>query len=234
MSHGRVADRRNDRRRFNFPDRISQPETVNAAPCADWLPELLLRFRGDRKEQVSKAPNRVTLRAVAVNSCIAGCTDSTLFNLQFVSNACRKLALVVLDRVSISRLNFTRKDEKNFEVVARAGSGVQEGSQDLDVKTADVPGVDGVLHVLFVDWANRSGSIRVNFFCRNTISGNERDPQERRCECCAAAELFRGRIIQSGTAVVIAASCRMQDCRLSCLPVRRPIRTKRGISRRTI
>ena len=170
-------------------------------------------FAAIEKSKFLKHQIEVTLRAAAVNSLLPAAQISNTVQL---GRPRRPLPAgdgpVDLDLVSISRLNFTRKDEKNFEVVARAGSGVQK-AQDLDGKTAGVPGVNAVLHVLFVDWAKRSGfDPRQVSFVETPFPEMNEILKSGNVDAALAAELFQGRVIQSGTAVVIARF--VQDERL--------------------
>ena len=183
--------------------RVGYTATVDMVPM----------FAAIERSKFAERQIRVTPRLAAVNSLLPAALISNTVQLGTTTTATFLQALGGgLDLVSISRLNFTRKDEKNFEVVARAGSGVQK-AHDLDGKTADVPGVNAVLHVLFVDWAKRSGfdPCQVSFVETPFPEMNE-ILKSGNVDAALAAELFRGRIIQSGAAVVIARF--VQDERL--------------------
>jgi NitT/TauT family transport system substrate-binding protein len=109
-----------------------------------------------------------------------------------------------LDLTIVSGLNFTRKDDKNFGVIARTGANIT-GAKDLIGKKMGVPGLNAFLHVLGREWLRANGVdpkqvtyVETAFPQMNEImkSGN--------VDAVIGAEPFQSRIIKAGTGTMLA------------------------------
>ena len=109
-----------------------------------------------------------------------------------------------LDLIVVSGLNFTRKDDKNFGVIARTGANIT-GAKDLIGKKMGVPGLNAFLHVLGREWLRSNGVdpkqvtyVETAFPQMNEImkSGN--------VDAVIGAEPFQSRIIKAGTGSMLA------------------------------
>jgi NitT/TauT family transport system substrate-binding protein len=139
--------------------------------------------------------NSILPAALIANNIQLGMTTTTTF-LQAVDGG--------VDLVSVSGLNFTRKNEVNFGVVARTGSNITK-AQDFAGKKVGVPGLNAFLHVLFIDWVKKAGVdprqisiVETPFPQMNEIlkSGS--------VDAVVAAEPFQSRIIKAGTGTMVA------------------------------
>jgi NitT/TauT family transport system substrate-binding protein len=152
------------------------------------------------RRQIEIAPQLVAVNSVLPAALISntiqlGTTTTTTF-LQAVDGG--------IDLVSVCGLNFTRANEMNFGVVARTGSGIQN-AKDLQGKKVGVPGLNAFLHVLFVDWAKKSGADprRISFVETPFPQMNEM-LKSGSVDAVVAAESCQSRIIQSDTGAIIA------------------------------
>jgi NitT/TauT family transport system substrate-binding protein len=109
-----------------------------------------------------------------------------------------------LDLTVVSGLNFTRKDDKNFGIIARTGTNIAK-AQDLVGKKMGVPGLNAFLHVLGREWLRANGVdpkqvtyVETAFPQMNEImkSGN--------VDAVIGAEPFQSRIIKAGNGTMIA------------------------------
>jgi NitT/TauT family transport system substrate-binding protein len=167
--------------------------------------DIMPMFVGVEKGIFAKHGLAVTPQLVSLNSLLPpalmadsiqlGMTTATTF-LQGVDGG--------IDLVSVAALIRTRKDDRNFGVVARTGSGVKN-AQDLVGKRVGVPGLNAFLHVLFIEWAKRQGVdtkritvVETPFPQMNEIL------KSGAVDAVVAAEPFQSRILKAGTGSMIA------------------------------
>jgi NitT/TauT family transport system substrate-binding protein len=174
---------------------VGYTATMDTVPMFAAIEKGIFAKRGLEVTPQLVAVNSLLPAALIANNIQLGMTTTTTF-LQAVDGG--------IDLVSVSGLNFTRKNEGNFGVLARSGSGIAK-AQDFAGKKVGVPGLNAFLHVLFVDWLKKAGvdarqvaMVETPFPQMNEIlkSGS--------VEAVVAAEPFQSRIIKAGTGTMVA------------------------------
>jgi NitT/TauT family transport system substrate-binding protein len=109
-----------------------------------------------------------------------------------------------LSLVVVSGLNFTRKDDKNFGILARTGTNIAH-AKDLIGKKMGVPGLNAFLHVLGREWLRANGvdPKQVNYVETAFPQMNE-IMKSGNVDAVIGAEPFQSRIIKAGTGSMIA------------------------------
>ena len=147
----------------------------------------------------------VTLQLIQVNSLIppALVSDSVQIGMPTSSTFLQAVDGGIELQV-VSGLNFTRKDDKNFGIIARTGANVSS-AKDLIGKKMGVPGLNAFLHVLGREWLRANGVepkqvsfVETAFPQMNEImkSGN--------VDAVVGAEPFQSRIVKAGTGTVLS------------------------------
>lgn len=174
---------------------VGYTATVDTAPMFAAIEKGIFAKRGVEVTPQLVSVNSVLPAALIANNIQLGMTTTTTF-LQAVDGG--------IDLVSVSGLNFTRKNEGNFGVIARTGTGISK-PQDFIGKKVGVPGLNAFLHVLFIDWLAKAGVdvgkvsiVETPFPQMNEIlkSGS--------VDAVVGAEPFQSRIVKAGTGAVIA------------------------------
>jgi NitT/TauT family transport system substrate-binding protein len=174
---------------------VGYTATVDTVPMFAAIEKGMFAKRGLEVTPQLVSVNSILPAALIANNIQLGMTTTTTF-LQAVDGG--------IDLVSVSGLNFTRKNEVNFGVVARAGSNITK-AQDFAGKKVGVPGLNAFLHVLFIDWVKKAGVdprqisiVETPFPQMNEIlkSGS--------VDAVVAAEPFQSRIIKAGTGTMVA------------------------------
>jgi NitT/TauT family transport system substrate-binding protein len=175
--------------------------TVGYTATIDTVP----MFAAIEKGMFAKRGVEVTPQPVAVNSLLPAALVSNSIQLGMTTVTTFLQATDAgLDLVAVSGLNFTRKDETNFGVVTRNGSGISKASDFIGRKVG-VPGLNAFLHVLFVDWVKRQGADpgKITFVETPFPQMNE-IMKSGSVDAVVAAEPFQNRIIQAGTGTMHA------------------------------
>ena len=174
---------------------VGYTATVDTVPMFAAIEKGIFAKKGLEVTPQLVSVNSVLPAALIANNIQLGMTTTTTF-LQAVDGG--------IDLVSVSGLNFTRKNEGNFGVIARTGSGIAR-AQDFAGRKVGVPGLNAFLHVLFIDWAKKAGVnprqisvVETPFPQMNEIlkSGS--------VDAVVAAEPFQSRIIKAGTGTMVA------------------------------
>jgi len=174
---------------------VGYTATVDTAPMFAGIEKGIFARHGLEVVPQLVSVNSVLPAALIANNVQLGMATTTTF-LQAVDAG--------IDLVAVSGLNFTRKDEVNFGVIARTGSGIAKPA-DFVGKKVGVPGLNAFLHVLFVDWLKKAGVdprevsiVETPFPQMNDIlkSGS--------VAAVVGAEPFQSRIIKAGTGTMIA------------------------------
>jgi NitT/TauT family transport system substrate-binding protein len=174
---------------------VGYTATVDTVPMFAAIEKGIFAKKGLEVTPQLVSVNSVLPAALIANNIQLGMTTTTTF-LQAVDGG--------IDLVSVSGLNFTRKDEGNFGVIARTGSGIAK-AQDFAGRKVGVPGLNAFLHVLFIDWVKKAGVnprqisvVETPFPQMNEIlkSGS--------VDAVVAAEPFQSRIIKAGTGTMVA------------------------------
>ena len=174
---------------------VGYTATIDVAPLFVAVDKGFFQKRGIEVTPQLMSVNSVIPPALVSDSIQIGMPTSSTF-LQAVDGG--------IDLVAVSGLNFTRKNDVNFGVVARTGANISK-PQDLVGKKVGVPGLNAFLHVMFREWIKANGVdpkqvqfVETPFPQMNEImkAGN--------VDAVVAAEPFQSRIIKSGTGSMMA------------------------------
>jgi len=174
---------------------VGYTATMDTVPMFAAIEKGMFAKRGVEVTPTLVQVNSLLPAALVSNSVQLGMTTMTTF-LQATDAG--------LDLVAVSGLNFTKKNETNFGVVVRSGSGIAKAT-DFMGKKVGVPGLNAVMHVLFVDWVKKQGAdpTKVTFVETAFPQMNE-IMKSGSVDAVVAVEPFMNRIIQAGTGTLQA------------------------------
>jgi NitT/TauT family transport system substrate-binding protein len=109
------------------------------------------------KGYFAKRNLQVTLSAIQLNSNNPLAVESGDVDIAMPTSSVLLQAIEGgLDHVAVSGFSVTEKDDSNFGIVVRPGSGIANPSDFVGKKVA-VPGLNAFLHVLFREWLTMKG-----------------------------------------------------------------------------